>query len=181
VKFTELALGGAYLIEPEPIEDHRGFFARAYCRREFAGHGIDIDWVQCNIAYSTHRHTLRGLHYQKPPHGEPKLMRVTSGAAHAVIVDLRPGSPAYLRHAAVGLSAANRYLLFIPEGLAAGYLTLEPETEIFYMMGAFYAPDYSAGFRWDDPAFNINWPAEPQVISPRDANYPDFATQEQVR
>jgi len=176
VIFTETELAGAYIIDLEPIGDERGFFARNYCEREFAKHHLCTHWVQCNISFNAHRATLRGMHFQSAPHEEAKLVRVTNGAVFDAIVDLREDSPTFCHHVTVELSAANRRMLYVPEGFAHGFLTLEPDTEIFYQMSEFYAPECATGVRYDDPAFAISWPEEPDIISERDAAYPDFST-----
>jgi len=164
------------VIEVERLTDERGFFARAWCQREFAEHGLNPRLVQCNISYNPRRGTLRGMHYQAVPHSEAKLVRCTRGAIYDVIVDLRSDSPSYLRHFGVDLTAEGREMLYVPEGVAHGFLTLEDETEVFYQMSEFYAPEAARGVRWNDPAFGIRWPIEVAVISPRDAAYPDFAS-----
>jgi dTDP-4-dehydrorhamnose 3,5-epimerase len=174
MRFVGTELPGVFAIEPERIEDERGFFARVFCEREFAAHGFATHWVQSSISYNARAHTLRGMHFQTGPHAEIKLIRCTRGAIHDVLIDLRPDSPAYLRHVAVELTEANRNLLYVPEGIAHGFLTLAPETEVFYQMSAFYAPESARGVRWDDPAFGIAWPAAPDAICERDATYPDF-------
>jgi dTDP-4-dehydrorhamnose 3,5-epimerase len=170
-----LPLGGAYLIEPEPAADGRGFFARVCCRREFEARGIHIDFVQCNVSFNRRRGALRGLHYQAPPFGEPKVVRCTRGAMYDVVVDVRPGSPTFGRWAAAVLTAENRRMLFAPPGMAHGFQALRDDTEVFYLMGEFYRPEVSRGLRWDDPALAIAWPPCPRrIISPRDLSYPDF-------
>jgi dTDP-4-dehydrorhamnose 3,5-epimerase len=168
VIFQELSIPGAWLIEPEKQEDHRGFFARAWCRQEFAIRGLTITFVQCNISFNKKKGTLRGLHYQAAPHEEAKLVRCTHGALYDVIVDLRQDSPALGQWLAVELSAANYRLLYIPQGVAQGFQTLMDNTEIFYQMSEFYQPDAVRGIRWDDPELNIAWPLPQPIISPRD-------------
>jgi dTDP-4-dehydrorhamnose 3,5-epimerase len=172
--FTETTLAGAFIIEPERIEDERGFFARTWCQREFAARGLTSRLAQCNISFNTNAGTLRGMHYQADPYGEVKLVRCTMGAIHDVIIDLRPESPMFTQHVAVVLSARNRAMLYIPEGFAHGFLTLEDNTEVFYQMSALYAPAHARGVRWNDPAFAIAWPMEVRVIAERDRTYPDF-------
>jgi dTDP-4-dehydrorhamnose 3,5-epimerase len=174
MRFTETQLAGAYIIDPERIEDARGFFARTWDRHEFEARGLNTNLAQCNISYNTRRGTLRGMHYQAAPHAETKLVRCTSGAIYDVIVDLRPSSPTLRQWLAVELSAANRRMLYIPEGFAHGFQTLADHSEVFYQMAAFYASGYARGVRWNDPAFGIVWPETPQVISARDQVYPDF-------
>lgn len=172
--FNPTPLAGAFVIEPELRQDERGFFARAWCQREFTEHGLNPRLVQCSLSFNHKRGTLRGMHYQAAPYEEAKLVRCTSGAIYDVMVDLRPASATFKRYFGVTLSASAHNMLYIPEGFAHGFLTLEDNTEIFYQMSEFYAPDYGRGFRWNDPAFGIRWPAPVQVISERDAAYPDF-------
>ncbi|MEE8277596.1 MAG: dTDP-4-dehydrorhamnose 3,5-epimerase [Thermoanaerobaculia bacterium] len=172
--FRATSLAGAYVIEAERLADERGFFARSFCRREFEVQGLVPDLVQCNISFNRRRGTLRGLHYQAAPHEEPKLVRCTLGRVHDVTVDLRPESETFKKHLAVTLSSENRTMLYVPAGLAHGFLTLEDDSEVFYQMAEFYHPASARGVRWDDPAFGIEWPAEPTVISERDRSYPDF-------
>jgi dTDP-4-dehydrorhamnose 3,5-epimerase len=173
--FSELKLAGAFVIEPERIEDPRGFFARTWSRREFQQRGIDANLVECNISFNTKKGTLRGLHYQAAPHAQAKLVRCTMGAIFDVIVDLRRDSPTFRQWASVRLSADNRALLFIPEGLAHGFQTLTDDTEVFYQMSSHYSAESSRGVRWDDRAFGIVWPEDNRVINARDREYPDCA------
>lgn len=173
--FRDTALPGAYVIEPERHEDERGFFARTWCRREFAARGLNTQVVQCNVSFNRRKGTLRGLHYQVAPHEEAKLVRCTRGAVYDVIVDLRPRSPAFLRWIAVRLGAEDGRMVYVPEGCAHGFQTLEDDTEVFYQMSEFYAPECARGVRWDDPAFGIEWPAVAErVLSARDRTFPDF-------
>jgi dTDP-4-dehydrorhamnose 3,5-epimerase len=172
--FTETTLKGAFLIEPERRPDERGFFARAWCQQEFAAIGLEPRWVQCNISFNRQRGTLRGMHYQAAPYAEAKLVRCTMGAIHDVIIDLRADSSTFRQWLAVELTADNRLILFIPKGFAHGFQTLTDDTEVFYQMSQFYAPDYARGVRWGDPAFNIPWPADKRIISARDLGFPDF-------
>ena len=176
--FKPTPLNGAYIIDLEPHTDERGFFSRAWCRNEFEAHGLNGCLVQCNLSFNRRRGTLRGMHYQAAPYEESKLVRCTHGAIYDVIVDLRKDSPTYRRYYGVTLTDANRKALYVPEGFAHGFLTLEDDTEIFYQMSEFYAPDYGRGYRWNDPAFNIQWPDEVTVISERDRTYPDFIKSE---
>ena len=175
MKFTHTHIPGVVVVDIEPLEDERGFFARSFCAEEFADQGLTTRFVQTNIAFNAGRGTLRGLHYQAAPKPEPKLVRCSRGALFDVAVDLRPESPAYGCWTGHELSAANRRALHIPEGCAHGLLTLEDDTEAFYLMGAAYDPACARGVRWNDPAFAIEWPFAPLVISERDAAYPDFA------
>lgn len=172
--FTETILKGAYLIEPEKLEDERGFFARSFCVSEFEKHGLNPRLVQCNISYNIKKGTLRGMHYQKAPYAEAKLVRCTRGAIYDVIVDLRPDSPCFKMNVGIRLDESNRIMLYIPEGFAHGFITLEDDSEVFYQMSEFYSPQHAAGFRWNDPFFSIQWPIEAAVISERDKTYPDF-------
>jgi len=173
MRFRETDVAGVFLIEPERIHDQRGFFARTWCRDEFEAHGLRGNLVQCSVSSNRRKGTLRGLHYQAPPHEEAKLVRCTMGAIHDVALDLRPRSPSFGAHVGVTLSAANRHLLYVPEGVAHGFLTLEDDTEVAYQMSAFHAPDAARGVRFDDPAFAIPWPDEVLVIADRDRTYPD--------
>lgn len=173
--FTETALKGAYVITPECVEDERGYFARTFCRTEFSERGLNPELVQCNISFNSKRGTLRGMHYQASPRAEAKLVRCTRGAIYDVIVDLRPGSPTYRRWIGTALDAGSPRMLYVPEGLAHGFLTLRDDTEVFYQMSEFYSVEQARGVRWDDPAFGISWPDTPCVISQKDRGYPDFA------
>jgi dTDP-4-dehydrorhamnose 3,5-epimerase len=174
VKFIALPLAGAFVVEPEPVVDERGFFARTFCSREFAAQGLESQFLQCSVSSSKLAGTLRGLHYQKAPHEEAKLVRCTTGAIHDVIVDLRRESASFRRWAAVELSATNRKALYIPRGLAHGFLTLTDDTEVLYQMSEEFNAESAAGVRWDDPAFGIEWPGQVRAISDRDRAYPDF-------
>ena len=172
--FRETELKGAYIIDIERRDDDRGFFARTFCRREFEAHDLNVNVAQCNISFNAKKGTLRGMHYQVAPFTEAKLVQCTMGAMWDVIVDLRRDSPSYRRYVSIDLTPANRTMLYVPEGFAHGFLTLEDNTEVHYQMSEFYAPDYARGFRWNDPAFRIEWPSEVKIISDRDRNYPDF-------
>jgi dTDP-4-dehydrorhamnose 3,5-epimerase len=173
MRFIPTKIEGAWLIEPEPIADERGFFARVFCREEFADQGLNPDLAQGNVSWNRAKGTLRGLHYQAPPHQEAKLVRCTCGAIWDVALDLRVGSPTYLAWAGYELSAANRSMLYVPEGCAHGFMTLTDGAEITYHMSSPYAPAAARGVRWNDPAFGIDWPGEVAVINQRDASYPD--------
>lgn len=172
--FTETSLKGAFLIEPEPVKDERGMFARVWCRKEFEAQGLKVTWVQNNLSVNSRKGTMRGMHYQVAPHEEVKLVQCTMGAIYDVIVDLRPASPTYCHHVGVVLSAENRRMLFIPEMFAHGFLTLQDGAEVFYHMSAFYAPGSARGFRWDDPTFGIEWPAVIVSMSDKDRSWPTF-------
>lgn len=174
MKFTEMALSDAWLIDIEPVKDERGFFARTWCQREFAEHGLVANLVQCGMSYNKTKGTLRGMHYQAEPHAEAKLIRCTQGVIYDVIVDLRPSSATYKKYAGTELSAENRRMLYVPPGVAHGFLTLTDGCEVLYQMSEFYQPAQARGVRWNDPAFAIHWPDDARVISERDRNYPDF-------
>lgn len=177
MRFTELEIPGAYVVEIDPRADARGFFARTFCAREFEEHGLVATIAQVNMSYNHQRGTLRGMHYQDEPAPEAKLVRCVSGAVLDVIVDMRPDSPTYLRHAAVELSAANRRQLYIPELCAAGYQTLADDTEVAYQVSEFYTPETERGLRHDDPALGIAWPLPVVEISPKDAAWPLLSLQ----
>ena len=170
--FTESSLPGAFLIDLERDSDERGFFARAYCAQEFAAKGLGTVLHQCSVSYNTRKGTLRGMHYQSAPHEEHKLVRCTAGAIFDVIVDVRPGSLSYRLWFATELTAQNRRSLFVPPGFAHGFITLSDDAEVYYMISVPHAPQHARGFRWNDPAFAIEWPLVPSVISARDAGYP---------
>jgi dTDP-4-dehydrorhamnose 3,5-epimerase len=174
LKFIATGLAGAFLIEPELHSDDRGFFARSFCQKEFAERGLADNFVQCNISFNKLKGTVRGMHYQKPPHGEAKLVRCTMGKIFDVIVDIRKNSQTFGKWFATELSADNRHMLFISEGLAHGFQTLENDCEIFYQMSDFFAPEFASGFRYNDPTVGIEWPIEVKKISSRDANLPMF-------
>lgn len=178
MKFIETGLKDAWVLEPEPIEDDRGFFARAFCARELEEHGLDPTVAQCNISTNHRRGTLRGMHYQVPPATETKLIRCTKGTIYDAIIDLRPDSPTYREHFCIELSAENRKQLFVPGMFAHGYLTLTDETEVFYMVSEFYTPGLERGLRWDDPAFGIAWPLEPTLMSEKDAAWAPWTPDE---
>jgi dTDP-4-dehydrorhamnose 3,5-epimerase len=173
LRFTPAGLDGAFVIEPEPITDDRGFFARLWCGRELAAHGLCGTLAQVSQSFNRARHTLRGLHYAVAPAVETKLVRCDRGAIFDVLVDLRPGA-GQGRWVGHELSAANRRMLYVPEGVAHGFLTLVDDTEVEYFISAFFDAGCARGVRHDDPAFGIAWPAPPAVIAPRDASYPDF-------
>jgi dTDP-4-dehydrorhamnose 3,5-epimerase len=174
MNFTELSLPGAFVVDIQPMTDERGFFARGWCRKEFEAHGLALDFVQRNIGFSPRKGTLRGMHYQVAPHAEGKLVRCTRGAVCDVIVDLREGSRTFKKWHAVELSADNHRMIYIPEGFAHGYLTVMDESEIYYDTTCFFAPESARGVRFDDPAFGIDWPGSPSLLSDKDRSYPDF-------
>jgi dTDP-4-dehydrorhamnose 3,5-epimerase len=170
--FTETSLPGAFIVDLELRSDDRGFFARSYCPDEFAAQGLRTPLRQCSVSYNVRKGTLRGLHYQAAPHEEHKLVRCTAGAIFDVIVDIRPHSGHYKRWFATELTAQNHRALFIPSGFAHGFITLSDDAEVYYMISVPHSPEHAQGFRWSDPAFGIQWPLSPSVISPRDAAYP---------
>lgn len=172
--FTTTIVLGAFIIDPERLEDARGFFARTWCEREFQARGLNPRIVQCSVSANKRKGTLRGLHYQAAPHQEAKLVRCTRGSIFDVVVDLRPDSPTYRRHLTVLLSAENGRMVYVPEGCAHGFQTLEDDTEVAYQMSAFYVPESARGVRWDDPAFGIEWPPDDRTIVDRDRNYEPF-------
>ena len=172
--FTALDLFGAFIVAQERMEDTRGFFARTFCRDEFAARGLCGDFVQSSTSFNARRGTLRGMHFQQAPHDEVKLVRCTSGAILDVMIDMRPASQTFRRWTAVELSAANGRSVYIPGGFAHGFQTLADGSEVLYQMTARYNSAAAAGVRWDDPAFGIHWPIEPPILSERDATYPDF-------
>ena len=171
--FIETELKGAFIIEPEQLEDERGFFARTFDQKEFEAHGLNPRVAQCNISFNRKKGTLRGMHYQIAPYEEAKLVSCSRGAIHDVIIDLRPNSPTLKQWIAVELTAENRRMLYVPEGFAHGFQTLEDNTEVFYQMSEFYHPECAKGVRWDDPAFGIEWPrVEKRIISEKDLCHP---------
>jgi dTDP-4-dehydrorhamnose 3,5-epimerase len=173
--FQKTKLEGAWIVDLNRLEDERGFFARSFCQREFTEHGMNPRIAQGNVSYNRKKGTLRGMHLQVSPFQEAKLVQCTQGAVYDVIIDLRPGSPTFGEHLGVVLSAAEYRMLYIPEGFAHGFLTLEDHANVFYLMSEFYAPECARGFRWNDTAFKIAWPEMPELISDRDAGYPDFS------
>jgi dTDP-4-dehydrorhamnose 3,5-epimerase len=170
--FIESPLAGAFVVELECLVDERGFFARSYCAEEFAARGLGPAMRQCSVSYNARAGTLRGMHYQGAPHEEHKLVRCTAGAVFDVIVDIRESSATYRRWFGAELTSNNRRSLFIPPGFAHGFISLADHSEVYYMISAAYVPQSSRGFRWNDPAFGIEWPLAPAVISARDASYP---------
>jgi dTDP-4-dehydrorhamnose 3,5-epimerase len=175
--FRELELPGAYLVELEPVEDERGFNARAFCRQEFDARGLVSDFVQVNVLYNRARGTVRGMHWQAPPAAEGKLFRCVSGAVYDVIADLRPDSPTYERWTSVTLSAEARNMLYVPPCFAQGFQTLADDTELIYQVSAYYTPELGRGFRPDDPRFGIEWPLPATVMSGKDRSWPDYDDQ----
>jgi len=172
--FRETKLPGAFVIEQERHEDERGFFARTFCREEFTERGMNPHVAQCNVSFNKRRGTLRGMHYQVQPLAEAKLVRCTSGAIFDVIIDLRDSSATFCQHVAIELCARSGNMLYIPEGFAHGFQTLEDNTEVFYQMSQPYAAECARGVRWNDPSFAVEWPSADRIILERDRNYPDF-------
>lgn len=175
MRFTQTELPGAVIIDPELIEDERGFFTRAFCRHEFEDHGLLPFVAQCNLSFNHQAGTLRGLHYQVPPAAEAKFVRCVQGAIIDVIVDLRVESPTFLRHISVELTATNRSALYVPPLFAHGYQTLSDRTEVLYQVSEFYAPSAERSLRYDDPTLGISWPLEVTIISEKDAAAPHVA------
>ena len=175
MKFNKTAINGAFVIDIERREDDRGFFARAWCKREFAEHGLSAELAQVNISFNKERGTLRGMHYQIAPYQETKLVRCARGAIFDVIIDLRPESPTYRQWLGVELSPDAHRMLYVPESCAHGFQVLEDNTEVTYQVSQVYSPQAERGVRWDDPAFGIEWPMEVRVISEKDARWPDYA------
>lgn len=174
MRFGELELPGAFRIEIEPHADERGAFARTFCAREFGERGLATAMVQTSLSVNSRRGTLRGLHWQAAPYAEAKLVRCVRGRIHDVLVDVRPDSPAFRRHVAVELTAEARNAVYIPAGIAHGFLTLDDDCEVHYAMSAYHVPESARGARFDDPAFGIAWPAPVEVISERDLAWPAF-------
>jgi dTDP-4-dehydrorhamnose 3,5-epimerase len=172
--YTPSRIRGAWIMDVEPIHDQRGFFAMTWLPEELRERGMDPALAQCNLAFNHKRGTLRGMHLQSEPHAQIKIVRATRGALLDVIVDLRPDSPMFKSWDAVELSADNRRMLYIPAGVAHGYITLADDTEVYYHASSLWAPGAERGVRWNDPAFAIEWPLQPVVISEKDASWPDF-------
>ncbi|HKG15215.1 MAG TPA: dTDP-4-dehydrorhamnose 3,5-epimerase [Pyrinomonadaceae bacterium] len=175
MKFTETKIAGVFILDPDRFEDERGFFAPAFSSREFEARGMAAQFVESNISYSLKTGTLRGMHYQAAPHGQAKLVRCTRGRVYDVAVDIRPGSPTYGRWVGVELTAENRRMIYIPGDCAHGFQTLEDDSEVFYMVSSPYAPGTARGFRWNDPAFRVEWPETGErILVERDRDYPDY-------
>ena len=175
MKFHNTELEGAYIIELEKLEDSRGFFARTFCQKELEDHGLAPTVAQANVSFNAKAGTLRGMHYQLAPYEETKLIRCTRGALYDVIIDLRPDSATYKRSIGVELTVKNYKMLYVPANFAHGFITLEDNTEAIYFVSEFYTPGSERGLRWDDHQFNIKWPRSIDVISEKDASWPDFA------
>jgi len=172
--FQETRIPGVFEINLEPTLDERGFFARSWCRTEFESHGLNPKLVQCSVSFNRRKGTLRGLHYQMAPYAETKLVRCTKGAIYDVVVDLRSQSRTFKNWFSALLTAESRNAIYVPEGCAHGFLTLEDESEVFYQMSEFYNAESARGVRWDDAAFGISWPEKVEVISERDRAFPNF-------
>jgi len=174
MQLSETRLSGVYTIDPERIEDERGFFARTFCVQELEARGLTGRVIQSSVSFNPQRGTLRGMHYQTDPHGETKIIRCTRGAIWDCLVDLRPDSETYQGWVAETLTQENRRLFYVPPGIAHGFITLEPDTEVFYEIADDYVAEAARGVRWNDPAFGIDWPTEPRIMSDRDRDYADF-------
>jgi dTDP-4-dehydrorhamnose 3,5-epimerase len=172
--FQETKLKGAYLIELECQEDERGFFARTWCQREFEAKGLNSRLAQCSISFNKKKGTLRGMHYQVPPYEEAKVVRCTKGAIYDVMVDLRPSSLTFKQWIGIELSSEDRRMLYIPNGFAHGFLTLQEGSELFYQISEFFHPECTFGVRWDDPTLKIAWPFYPTIVSKRDESFPNL-------
>ena len=174
MNFRETKIPGVFEICPDFLKDERGFFARTWCQKEFEAHNLNSHLVQCSVSFNARKGTLRGIHYQTGEHAEAKLVRCTKGSIYDVALDIRRDSPTFRRWVAVVLSAEERNMLYVPEGCAHGFLTLQDDAEVSYQMSQFYHPQSARGVRWDDPAFRIGWPGRVEVISERDRTYPNF-------
>lgn len=174
MKFTETDLPGAFIIDAEPIEDERGYFARTWAPSEFERRGLDPTLAQCNVAWNERKGTLRGMHFQREPFAEVKIIRCTRGALLDVIIDLRQDSPCFCRWTAIELSANQPRMLYVPKGFAHGYLTLTDDVQAYYHVSTPYSAEYASGVAWNDPAFGIRWPFSPTVMSTRDKSWPLF-------
>jgi dTDP-4-dehydrorhamnose 3,5-epimerase len=173
--FTETKLKGAFIIDVKRLEDERGFFGRAWCKREFEQHGLNSNAVQANVSYNKVKGTLRGMHFQVAPYAEAKIIRCTSGALYDVIIDIRPESPTYKQWIGVELTEESMRMLYVPEGFAHGFVTLKDHTSAHYLVTQYYTPGSESGIRYDDPEFDIAWPIKPTVVSEKDRAIPDFA------
>ncbi len=174
MQFKETALAGAFVIDLDPKEDERGFLARTFCKKEFAKKGLQTEIAQANLSFNAKKATLRGMHFQEAPFAEAKLVQCLQGAVYDVIIDLRPESETHRHWLAVELKADGGQLLYVPEGFAHGFQTLEDNSVIYYLMFEYFAPEYARGVRWDDPAFGIKWPLPDPVISDKDRQWPDY-------
>ena len=175
MRFEQTTIAGVYIINIDPVEDVRGFFARLWCRDEAMSRGLVADFAQTSVSFNARVGTTRGMHYQAAPHQEVKLVRCTAGAIYDVVIDLRPDSPTYAKWFAAELTARNRRTIYVPKGVAHGFQTLRPDTEVLYHISEAYIPQLAGGVRWNDPLFAIDWPRVPTVISDRDSSYPDLS------
>ncbi|UCF14098.1 MAG: dTDP-4-dehydrorhamnose 3,5-epimerase [Phycisphaerales bacterium] len=174
MQFIPAQLDGVYIIELEPVTDERGFFARTFCEIEFSEHNLTSHFVQCSLAWNTSKGILRGLHYQVAPYEEVKVIRCNRGAIYDVVIDVRPDSATYGKWVATELSPGSNKMLYVPHGCAHGYQTLEPDSEVYYLISSPYAPSAQRGVRWNDPAFGVHWPITDPILSSRDRSHPDF-------
>lgn len=174
MKFIETPLEGVYLIELEPVHDERGFFARTWCKEEFQEHGLNPNLAQCSLSFNKKKGTLRGMHYQCEPHQEAKLVRCCAGAIYDVVLDLRRGSQTFGKWFVAELSASDQKTLYIPEGCAHGFQSLEDESTVFYQISESYHPESARGVRWNDPLFSIKWPIATPILSERDRSFADY-------
>ena len=172
MKFKETELDGVYIVEPEPVEDHRGFFARTFCKEVFSQRGLENEFVQCSISFNKKKGTLRGIHFQSPPHQEAKLITCRKGSIFDVVVDVRRHSQTFGKWTSVELTEENRNMVYVPEGCAHGFQTLQDNSEVFYQISKFYESGNAKGLRWDDDSIGISWPLEVQCISQRDLALP---------
>ena len=174
MRFTETKLADVWLVDLERRDDERGFFARSWCREEFASRGLAAQLAQCSFSYNTYAHTLRGMHYQAAPHAETKLVTCVRGAIYDVILDLRPSSMTYKSWVAVELTQTSLRAVYVPDGCAHGFQTLTEGALVYYQISVPHSPDHARGVRWNDPAFDIAWPPGDRIVSARDSAYPDF-------
>ncbi len=174
MKLIETPLEGSFVIEPWKKRDDRGFFSRLFCQEVFKGHELEHEFVQINHSFSSERGTLRGLHYQLPPHDEVKIVKCVRGSLFDVIVDIRPDSPTFGKHFSAHLNEQNGLMMYVPKGFAHGFYSLEPDTEIIYFVSQFYSSQHEKGIRWNDPIISIKWPGDPVVISEKDASHPNL-------
>lgn len=174
MRIIQTPIAGAFLVELEPIADDRGFFARIWCADEMRRHGLEVAVAQCSLSRNRRRGTLRGMHFQAPPHEETKIVRCPRGAVFHVVLDLRPASPSYRRWHGVELTESNQRALYVPAGVAHGFQTLAEDSDIQYQMSEFHHPESARGVRWNDPLFGIKWPISDPLMSDRDRNYPGF-------
>ncbi len=173
--FTETKLKGAFIIDINKREDERGFFGRAWCKKEFEEHRLNTDAVQANVSFNKQRGTIRGMHYQVAPYTESKTVRCTVGSIYDVIIDIREGSPTFKQWLGVELTAKSFQMLYVPDGFAHGFITLQENTSVHYMVTEYYTPGAEAGIRYDDPTFNIKWPIKPTLVSDKDKSHPPFS------